>query len=240
MNNKNILIILVLGILAIVAYMAYSSGPVVSAQGTSNLNVAPDQVSVYVYIESRNVSAQGAQEMNKQIEDSLVYALITSGFDKDELQFVNYNVYPDYDYSGNGQKLKGYVVSQQLVVKTNETKTVTLVVDAAINSKALVQGINFELSDSKQKEFKNKALEEASKDARNKAESIASGQGRGLGRLVSLENQEFSYNPGIYYAKADSAGLEANSDARVAALNLNPQSLQVTANIYAKYKLSLF
>jgi len=232
MNNKVLVIIIAIAVVLVGGYLLYNSGPVVSAQGSSSIKASPDEVSVYINVETKNQSAQGAQEMNKEISDKLLFELVKIGFDRDELKFVNQNVYEDK---------KGFVVSQQLVVKTDKTEKVPSIVDAVIQSGALVSYINFELSDEKQGEYKKQALEEASKDAMEKARAIADGQGRRLGRLVSLENQE-AYYPGPIglYAKAE--GMDsamANSEARKVALNIAPQDLEITASIMARYKLSL-
>ncbi len=242
MNNKVIIGIVIAAILIVGGYLAYNTGPIVSAQGSTNLKVQPDLVSVNINVETRNQSAQQAQEQNKEISEKLLIELIKLGFDKDEFRFVNYNVYPDYEYSNGQQKSKGFVVYQQLVVKTSDVEKVPGIVDAAINAGALVSYINFELSEEKQDEYKKQALEEASQDAQEKANAIAEGQGKRLGRLVSIGNQEFNYpGPIAYYATAEnSLGSAAAADARKAALNIAPQDLEVTASINAQYKLSLF
>jgi len=239
MNNKVLVIIIAIAVVLVGGYLLYNSGPVVSAQGSSSIKASPDEVSVYINVETKNQSAQGAQEMNKEISDKLLFELVKIGFDRDELKFVNQNVYEDVDWRTGAKK--GFVVSQQLVVKTDKTEKVPSIVDAVIQSGALVSYINFELSDEKQGEYKKQALEEASKDAMEKARAIADGQGRRLGRLVSLENQE-AYYPGPIglYAKAE--GMDsamANSEARKVALNIAPQDLEITASIMARYKLSL-
>ena len=59
MDNKILVALLVVGVILVGGYLAYTSGPIVSAQGTSTLKAQPDEVSVYISIETRNVSAQG-------------------------------------------------------------------------------------------------------------------------------------------------------------------------------------
>ncbi|MBS3090984.1 SIMPL domain-containing protein [Candidatus Pacearchaeota archaeon] len=240
MNNKILIGVVVIAILLVAGYLVFNAGPVVSAQGTSKISVQPDLVSVNIDVTTKNITATDAQEANKRISDALLFELVKLGFTTRELQFVNYNVYEDVDWRTNTKK--GYVVSQQLVVKTDKTAKVPGIVDAAINAGALVSYINFELSEEKQREYKAQALEAASRDAKDKVQAIASGQGKRVGRLVSLINQEFYY-PGLMYAyqKAGEVAMDvANSEARTAALNLNPQNLDVTASIAAQYKLSFF
>jgi uncharacterized protein len=244
MDNKIWIGIVIAAILAVGAYLVFNAGPVVSAQGVASVKAVPDQVSVNVNIETRNLTAQLAQESNKEISEQLLVELVKLGYDRNELKFVNYYVNPEYDYSSDyrQQKIKGYVVSQQLVVSTKDVNKVPSIVDSVIKSGALVSYINFEVSDVKQAEYKNQALEQASKDAMTKAQSIASGQGKQLGRLVSITNQDYNYPGPLNYYTRDSAApmSEANAGAMKAATNLAPSEQEITASISAQYKLRLF
>lgn len=241
MDNRIWIGVVIIAILIIGGYLYFNAGPIVSAQGSASIKAVPDEVSVNVNIETSNLTAQDAQTSNKEISEKLLIGLIKLGYDRDELKFVNYYVSP-VNWGDGGQKFKGYVVSQQLVVKTKDVNRVPSIVDAVINSGALVSYINFEVSDSKQAEYKNKALEDASKDARTKAESIASGQGKKLGRLVSITNQDYYYpGPISYYARDAGVSVEkANAESLKAATNLAPAEQEITASISAQYKLRLF
>jgi len=223
-DNKVWIGIVVIAILIVGGYLYFNSGPVVSSQGLASIKAIPDEVSVNVNIETRDKTAQAAQDANNKISESLLIELVKIGYDRDELKFVNYYVSPEYDWSNGKRTQIGYVVSQQLVVKTGEVNKVPSIVDAVIKSGALVSYINFDISDAKRAEYKNKALEEASKDARTKAQSIASGQGKKLGSLVSITNQDYNYpGPLNYYSRDASVSVEAaNEGALKAATNLAP------------------
>ena len=214
----------------------------VSANGSSVIKAQPDLVSVNINVETRGENAQTAQEKNKEISDKLLLNLIKLGYNSDELKFINYNIYPEYDWKNGEQKFKGYVASQQLVVKTENTKKVPEIVDTAINSGALISYINFELSEEKQNEYKKQALEKAGKDAKEKAEATAKGVGKRLGRLVSVQSQDFYYGPLNLYDKSivEASGKDAVQEVRNTALNLSPQDIEVRANIIVEYKISGF
>jgi len=243
-NNKIWIGAIVLAIVLIGGYLFFNSGPVVSAQGVASIKVVPDEVSININVETRNLTVQGAQSANQEISEKLLIELIKLGYGKDELKFVNYYSSPEYDYGYDykQQKIKGYVVSQQLVVRTKEVNRVPSIINAVITSGALIGYINFEISDAKQAEYKNQALEAASKDARTKAGSIAAGQGKKIGMLVSITNQDYGYaGPISYYSRDSSMSAEmVNAGAMKAATNLAPNDQEITASILAQYKLSLF
>jgi uncharacterized protein YggE len=242
MDNRITIAIVIAAILVVGGFIMYNTGATVSAQGTGTIEVVPDTVSVNINIETRNTTAVLAQEMNKQISDQLLFELVKIGFDMNELKFVNINSYPEYDWRSGQQTFKDFVVSQQLVVKTNETSKVPKIVDAAINAGALVSYINFEISDAKQSELKADAMTAASKDAKNKAQAIAAGQGKKLGRLVSLQNLDYGYGGPMPYYTMDAAKemASANAEARVMAIDIAPNSQEITASVAVTYKLSKF
>lgn len=245
MNNKTIVTaIVIVAIVAVAGYLLYNAGPVVSAQGTSTIKAQPDEVSVYLTIETRNISAVEAKNANTEISDKVLTELIKLGFDRDELKFVNYNEYPEYDGWYGSNKIKGYVVSQQLVVKLDDFDKVAEIIDASTDAGALVSSINFELSDKKQSEYKTQALTEAGEDARTKAEATAKGVGKSLGRLVSVQSENFDYRPWNYYSYGGAMPMVAdNAEAMKAASSLASLGLQdqeVSATISVQYKMSLF
>ena len=243
MSNKIWAGIVLLVIILISGYLFMGSGPTVSAQGTASIKAMPDEVSVNVNVETHNKTLQDAQEANKVISEALIVELVKIGYSQDELKFVNFNAGPEYDWSNNKQELKGYYVSQQLVVKTNQTGKVPSIVDAVISSGALVSYINFEISNEKMSGYQNQALEEASRNARSMAESKVRGQGKSLGRLVSLGDGNYNYpGPMPLYATSGSAmdAKSANAEARTAAINIAPDTREVSATVSATYKIGWF
>ncbi len=235
MNNKLIAVIAILAILVAGVYFIYNSGPTVSAQGTSSIEAKPDKVAVYINIETKEKTLQEAQKKNSEIREKVTEDLLSLGIDEDDIQYVNYNSYPWIEWSNGKSNEKGFVVYQQIVVKSDSFREVGKIVDTGVNAGAMISSIQFELSEAKQNEYKTEALELASKNAREKAASIAEGQGKKLGRLVSLKSDEFNYIPFRYY---EASGATADSaEVKRAVANIEPQDLTVTASVQVEYKL---
>ena len=239
MDNKTIITVLVIAIILIGGYIAFNtSAAVVSAQGNSVIEAKPDKVSININIEAREDTAQKAKDAHDKILDNLVLNLLKLGIAKDEIKTVNFNIYPEYDWSNGDQKLKGYIASEQIVVETNDFDGVAEIVDASVDAGALVSYINFELSEEKQSEYKTQALEEAGKDAKIKAEATARGLGKNLGSLVSVKSQDFNYGPVVYFESK--GGVASSAEARDAAINIAPRDIEVRATIEVEYKLRSF
>lgn len=243
-NTKLIVGVLIVVALVIGGYLMFFTGPTVSAQGISTVDVMPDKASVYVSAEGRAATAQDAQKKANDISDATVIALIKAGINQNDIKLQSMNVYEDFDWISGGRKSKGFIASQQLVVNVKDFSKIAAVVDSGIESGSLINSVQFELSQEKQNEYKRQALEEASKDAKAKAESIASGSGRNVGRLVSISSSEFNYGPMYAYntkAEAGAADISvANAEARSAVANISPSDLTVSATVSAEYRLSMF
>ncbi len=239
MENKSIIAVIAIAIILIIGFLYNSSsGATVSAQGSSALKVSPDKVSVNVYIEAKNKTAQTAKEMHDKILDEVILQLLRAGIEKKNIKTLNFNIYPEYDWQEGKNELKGYIARQDIIIETNDFDLVANIVDASISAGALVSYINFELSEEKQNEYKAKALEEASKDAKKKASATAKGLGKNIGKLISVQGEEFNYGPIIYY-RADSAG-GSIAEAKQAAINLAPTDIEVSASVKVEYKLRSF
>ncbi len=224
----SILAVIVLGMFA----YAFFGGATVSAQGSSSMKVQPDKVSIYLSIESKNKTAEGAKDMNVITREKTIKALERLGLD-DEIKLLNYNIYPEYDWE-NGQKLIGYVARYDVIVESDDLDIVPSVIDITVESGAAVSYISFELSEERRNEYKAKALAEAARDAKTKAEATAEGLGKGLGRIVKVDSENFDYYPiKTYDASMAESSLESAS-------KISPNELDVNANIRVTYKLRPF
>jgi uncharacterized protein len=240
MKTEYIIGIIVLGLILVGAYMLDVSSPVVSAQGTSTMRVQPDNAVVYVSIETRNKTAQSAQEAHALIRDAVVSSLARMGIAEKDIQLTGYSIYQEYDWSNGRQTPKGFVASQQIVVRTQHFDELGRIVDRVVENGGLVSSVYFEISPQKQNEYKSQALSNASEDAKDKATATAAGLGKKLGRLVSVQTQDFYYpGPMLYYDKAMESEASGAS-VRETLANTTPQDIDVNANIVVQYKLRRF
>ncbi|MEM3113374.1 MAG: SIMPL domain-containing protein [Candidatus Pacearchaeota archaeon] len=242
-NSGKIIVfaILLVAILAIGAYL-YVNSPqtsnIISVRGNSELSAKPDLVSVYISIETLNSSAEISKNTNSEISEQVLRELRYLGFDDSEIESVSFNIYPDYSWENYQQRLKGYKTVNQIKVKTSDFGLTGKIVDAAVDSGALIQYINFEFTKEKENELKAKALEEATKDAKIKAEAVARGANKKLGKLVSINTDEYYYRPYELYAKSVDVASDMNAEeARRASTQINPQELKVYANVQASYQI---
>jgi len=211
---------------------------IISATGTSTINVEPDTVSLYINIETRDSSADVAKNQNSDITSNVKQALSSIGIQSKEIQTLNYNIYPEYDWSDETQNIKGYVATNTILVKTKDFDKSGSIIDAAVDNGALIGSINFELSQEKLNEYKTQVITLASQDAKSKAEALASGVDKNLGELVSISTSDYDYTPYPLYVREETTGSFAANDAKEAATDITPRDLEVRSTVSVNYKIS--
>lgn len=243
-NNAIVVTSIIAGtimLLALFGYLAFSglsSANTVSGDGTATVKVTPDLVSVYFSVDTNGTTSKIATDKNSEIVDKLITELIKQGFERSQIQTINFNIVPDSIWNGRTQTDNGFraVHSLKVQMSSNDTGKIGDVVDAGVSAGAGISYINFELSTELQNTYKAEALKLAAEDAKIKAGAIAEGLGKSLGRLVSTSESSFNYYPWALYESSGSASTDASS-VKAATTSITPGEQEVSANVKATFKL---
>jgi uncharacterized protein YggE len=234
-------ILLALVIIGFLIGLMPVSGNTISAQGYSSMSVTPDKVTVYFNIETNGSTAKEAKDANNEILERLNIALILIGIPKSEIQTQGFNIYENNVWERDRLINKGYKASHQIkiVLNTSESSLIASVIDAGVDSGALLGYINFELSPKLQSEYKSQALKLAGEDAKLQASAMAEGVEKKLGKLVSVSTSDFYYQPwNIYSARGEMVATDMDvSEAKLAVANIVPGSQEVNARVTVVYKI---
>ena len=90
----------------------------VSAQGTAK--AVPDKAEITFSVMTQAKTADAAQRENAEKIDKVIAHLKERGIEEKSIRTSSYNLYPDYDYSDNKQKIIGYQVRMTLTVTDQE------------------------------------------------------------------------------------------------------------------------
>jgi uncharacterized protein len=243
--DKSIIItlIIVLGVIfiAILSYMAFSSlipnTNTIQAEGQSTIAAVPDIASIYFNVQTSGKTSGEATSENAKIVQDLKISLMNKEIDKEEIQTLNFNVYPEYDWINGKRTEKGYQATHQIRVELSieEFDKIGEVIDAGINVGVGISYINFELSQELQKEYNVKAIKQASEDARIKAEAMASGLNQKLGKIVSVSSNSFDYYPWRMYS---GSGMVKDSEiAKEEVTEIQPGEQEISARILVVFKI---
>jgi uncharacterized protein YggE len=139
---------------------------------------------------------------------------------------------------GTKRNANGYIASHAIKISlsANNSELVGKVIDAGVFAGAGISYINYELSSEKENELKAEAIKLAAQDAKVKAEAVAEGIDKRLGKLVSISVQDFNYYPWPLYSGKGIA--EDVVMAREASTNIVPSEQEISASVQAVYKIN--
>ncbi|MBU2542032.1 SIMPL domain-containing protein [Patescibacteria group bacterium] len=178
----------------------------ITIEAEGKVTATPDIAVTTMGMVSEGVTVAEAQEKNTLVMNDLTAKLKNLGIDEDDLQTMDYNIYPRYDYTEkDGRVLEGYEVHQSLKVKIRDldlaNSVLALAGEVGANS---VSGLDFTLDDDEV--YKAQARDEALLKVVEKAKILSQSLGVGLVKVVAYDEYESGANGiPIYKAYSESA-----------------------------------
>ena len=161
----------------------------VTVVGEGRVEVAPDLALLTIGVEARRPTVEEARAAAAQAQTAVLEALRGAGVAQEDVQTTALSVQPDFEYSEQGRRLLGYVVTNQVQAKVRALDSVGPLVDAAVSAGGdltRLDSLSFVLSEPEA--ARAQAREEAIANARAEAEQLASLLGVRLGAPVSVED----------------------------------------------------
>ena len=196
----------------------------VSATGTANM--APDMATVSAGVVTQGKTAREAMFGNATKMTRVFEELEAAGIETKFITTSQLSLQPKYNYQNRqSPKIDGYEARNTVSAKTYDLDTVGAMLDALVKAGVNnINGVQFSIKDSKA--AKDKAREDAIRDARAKAESMAAAAGVKLGKLKSLsESGGMSRPQPVAYA------MEARSASVSTPVSAGEQAISVTVNM---------
>ena len=208
----------------------------ITSTGDAKINAEPDITSVYFFVETKDKSAETAKNSNNIIFNRIKSRLISAGINEKDMGTEQFSVNENFEWNGTASNRIGFIAQHHGKVNLKDLDKSGKVIDAIIDNDGRINYINFELSQERQNEYKSQALKLATEDARKKAEAIADGLDKRVGRLVSVSTSDFYYNPWPIYAARDGAIMEKAS-VKEAVSDISPSEKEVTARVVVRYRI---
>jgi len=194
---------------------------------TGQAAAAPDRATVSAGVVQQGKTAREAMVGNASLMTAVFDELEAAGIKKSNIATSQLSLQPQYDYRDrNKPTIKGYEARNTVTVKSDDIEQVGPMLDALV--RAGVNNINqvrFSVKDPKN--ALNKAREDAIREAREKAESMAEAAGVKLGPLLSMTENSGGSNPQPIYARA--AAMEMSSVSTP--ISAGDQTLSVSVNL---------
>jgi uncharacterized protein YggE len=180
-----------------------SSGSGITVSGQGTVTGTPDTLTVTLGVSVLRATVDEATGAAGSEASAIIEALKSNGVAETDVQTANYSIYPEYDYSGNTQRLTGYRVQNQVVVKIRRLDDAGSVIDAATaagGNDTTVSSLAFSIEDNA--ELLQMARTAAWNDAEAKAKQLAQLAGVSLGKAYSITESIQYQTPPIYYDRA--------------------------------------
>jgi len=179
--------------------------PMISAQGTGKVYIAPDIANVYVGVRSQADDVGTALSLNNTQATAIATTLKNQGVAAEDIQTTAFNVYPQQNYNPDGTPMATvYVVENTVYIKVRNLGSLGTLLDSVVKAGAnTINGISFDVEDhtAAEKEARRLAVE----DAKAKAEELASLTGVTLGKLYSVNVYSSGSPQPVYEAKGGAA-----------------------------------
>ncbi|MBC00667.1 MAG: hypothetical protein CML67_14125 [Rhodobacteraceae bacterium] len=200
--------------------------------GQASVSAAPDMAMVQSGVVSDAETAGEAMTANTAAMSAVVARIKDAGIEGRDIQTSGFSVSPRYrrlkdtepgDYRS---EIIGYRVSNNVSVRVRDLANLGALLDAMVRDGAnQVGGISFIVSDADS--LKDEARKAAMADAMRKAKLYAEAAGVKLGRVLSINEQDFGGpRPQMMMARAEMA-----ADGAPAPIEAGETSLQVRVNV---------
>jgi uncharacterized protein YggE len=203
-----------------------------SVTGTGQTFLSPDIAYIYVGVHTEEDTAANAVEANNAQTQKVIDALKKAGVDANDIRTSNFSIWPNQQYSPDGQPTgTRYVVDNSVYVTVRKLDSLGDLLDSAIAAGAnSINSVQFDVADNT--EALKKAREEAVKDAQKQAQELADAAGMSLGAVQSISFNESAPIPFMEFGKGGGGGAAVES-----AVPINPGQLTVTATVNMSYEI---
>ncbi len=156
----------------------------ITVAADAQTKTAPDTALITFAVVTQAKDALAAQQENAKRSEAVKLAVeAVTNNSQAEIKTSNYNLSPDYDYSGAQTKISSYDVTNSVTISIRDLNLVGNVIDAATKAGAnSVEGVNFVIGDNSPKQ--GDALALATAQAMAKAEAIAKSLNGRIVRVV--------------------------------------------------------
>lgn len=213
-----------------------------SVDGDAKMTLVPDIATFSVSVVSEGGRVSDVQKTNTEKMNAVQAFLKESGVDKKDLQTTQYALSPRYDYPVcDGTKcptprISGYTLTQELTVKVRDTEKLGDMLSGVTDKGAnTVSSVTFGVDD--EKEARNAAREEAIAEARKKAKDMAKAGGFGVGRLISLYEDQGSL-PQPMYGGRGGAMMDSSKASLEMAPSIEPGTQDSTVRVTLTFEIA--
>jgi len=201
----------------------------VSFTGEGKIKAEPDTAKVDIGLVTEDKDSITVQNGNSDKMNAVIKFLKENqNINSADIKTSAYSLSPKYDYTKGKSVLSGYILNQTVTVTVRKLDKIGEILDGAVSSGAnRIDSVSLFVD--KPEDLKNKAREEAVKQAKEKATATSKIAGFNLGRLVSF-SENFVGGPPMFFEAFSKGGAAP-------APQIEPGSEEIKVNVTLIYLL---
>jgi len=167
-----------------------------SLTGSGAVKTTPDKVDISTGVTSEAKTAREALDQNTEAMAKVVQALKEDGIEPKDIQTTNFSVNPVYEQKAEGRPpvVIGYRVTNQVRISLHDIKKLGAILDKVVSLGAnQIDSIEFGVEEPEA--LKDEARKLALKNVTDNAKLYAEAAGLQLGPILSISEEESSYQP---------------------------------------------
>ncbi len=212
---------------------------IISVTGTATTSVEPDLLVITFGVETQEITAKQALDVNSQTMTGIIDAIKSTGITEDEINTSRFNIYPVYEGYEDPitkrwkQDLTGYQVTNTITVETTNLTLAADIIDGAVTVGAnRVDNVSFTLSPEKYMQLKDDLIEKAITNAQTKAENALAPLNYSITGVKAVSLSEFGgFPPMPMFDMAFSESMERSFAASPTPVFSSDQDVSTTANV---------
>ena len=160
--------------------------PSLNVSATGYANATPDRATVSAGVIQQGKTAREAMMGNATLMTAVFDELEAAGIPKSDITTSQLSLQPQYDYRNRSKPtIKGYEARNTVMVKSDDIEQVGAMLDALVRAGVNnINKVNFSVKEPKS--AMEEARQDAIREAKEKAESMAEAAGVKLGPLLSM------------------------------------------------------
>ena len=237
---KRIFMLVLMVSFCLVANSAFARSPaaldrnLIITEGTAEVMGQNDSAKIFVAVVTQGRKLETVSSENAEKTKAVLTAIDGLNIKHIKFETSNYRVTPQKDYKARPPTIKGYEVSNAIVVTVEGYQTeplsnhVSQIIGKALGSGSnAIQRIQFYLKD--KSALEKKALKLATQEAVERAKTLAEAAGVKLKGIVSLSTQPIYAPPQPHLFRA--AEMKADTDAMAPPMEIGESRIQVQVSI---------
>lgn len=212
--------------------------PTITVTGEATVAVKPDRAVIGLGAVAQADDAAAAQQRVNEIMHKTIDAIRQVGVPEDRIQTAGLSLQPVYSQAKSRQAdeihipaIVAYRASNTVRVQLDDLDLIGKVIDAGITAGAnQLEGINFEIKDDTQP--RSQALEQATANARSKADVIAQAAGTPISVLHNISEGGVHIITPVYRGVRAMAAMEMDTP-------VQPGQVQIRASVTVTYRVNV-